>query len=207
MLTNDDVVDIDDGGALLVSVSELARMKGISRQAVSKRLARMIEDGVIVERHRGREKVVSLAEWDAATNEYTDLAKVAGRQTRAAARGDTGDSAGPTPRDASYTHELTRKARYDADLKELELRRIQRTLVPVEDIVQATTKVAEAMIRDIEQIPTFADDFAAAFNRGGVAALREELRSKARYVRQTMCANLNRLANDEAADTSTDLPN
>lgn len=204
---------VDDGAGLRVSVSELARMKGLSKQAISKRLGRFVEQGLITTTLRGREKVVSLAEWDSVTSEVTDLSKVAGARTRSgrdaaeALEADVGKrlSGEAAIKDPSYTQELTRKAGYDADLKEIELRKQRGELREVGAIQAAATKVGETLVRQIEQLPTFADDLATAASRGGSAAVREILRSKARGMRESIIRALETLAAGSGdADTEQD---
>jgi hypothetical protein len=58
-------------------------------------------------------------------------------------------------------------------------------------------------VRDIDQLPTFADDLAAAVSRGGVAALRDELKKRARQLRETLKRSMTLIAGtdeDEAQE-------
>src|SRR4051812_32355444 len=104
-----------------VSVSELAGIKGVSPQAISKRLARLQDQQLIAVGRRGREKTVNLAEWDTVTGEVTDPSRLQAQQTTKVVRGlddhVAGNVAGTKePTDPTYTQELTRKAGYDADM-------------------------------------------------------------------------------------------
>src|SRR3954453_4362832 len=72
---------------LELSVSALARLKGVKRQTIAERLARLEEQGLISSRRQGKSKLVRLAEWDTVTSEHSDLSRLAGAETAKAARG------------------------------------------------------------------------------------------------------------------------
>lgn len=209
-----------DGAAVVVSVTELAGIKGVSKQAVSKRIARFEAQGLIrTGSRRGKgnvvEKTVVLAEFDHAAGETSDPSKVQGHATRAAI---AGESPAPTLDDAvaanvggaakaeadpSYTKELTRKAGYDADLKKMQLQQQRGELLEIADVQSAMERCAEAVVRDIDQLPAFADDLAAAVASGGVPALRELLKVKARELRERLRRSMTTLAigqDDHEAD-------
>ncbi|MCX5513432.1 winged helix-turn-helix domain-containing protein [Kaistia algarum] len=187
-----------------VSVSELARIKGVSQPAISKRLKRFVESGLITTRTEDGRTMVNLAAWDSVTQEATDPAKIVARETVARVRGrrstEPDDVSEPGSKDPTYTQELTRKAGYDADLKEIEIGRLQGRLRDVVDIQTSAAKVGELMVRDLEQLPSFADDLAGALAAGGVQALREELKRRVRAIREGMARNLANLAAGATGD-------
>lgn len=203
-------------GAVVVSVTELAGLKKVSKQAISRRLGRLENEGLIKTGRRGVEKVVSLAAWDMATGEATDPSKLQGAATRAAIAGvapslDDAVAAniggpGKAEADPTYTKELTRKAGYDADLKEMQLRQQRGELVEIADVRIAMERCAEAINREIDQLPAFADDLAAAVASGGVPALRELLKVKARDLRERLQRSMTTLAigveDDEIEDAA-----
>lgn len=193
MLTSE-AMGVDGGSSeeLRVSVTELAEIKGVSKQAISKRLDRLIGDGLIEVKKRGREKTVSLAEWDTVTNEVTDPAKLAGRDTTRAIEDEAtgGNGAAAPEKDPTYTQAITRKARLDADLKEIEVEKQKGTLLAIDDVRASMERCAELIVRDIDQLPSFADDLAAAVAKGGVGGLREALKVKARQLRETLARSM-----------------
>ncbi len=192
------------GDGVLVSVTELARLKGVSQPAISKRLKRLVQDGLVTAQSRAGRTFINLAEWDSVTREFTDPAKLVALETVAAKKAGGIEHLDNEPikpagyselkKGSPYHHELTRKARYDADLREIELKRLQQHLRTVDDIQAAATKVGETLVRQIEQLPSFADDIATAFGRGGVAAVRDLLKSKARGMRESVVRSLEALA-------------
>lgn len=187
-----------DGG-LRLSVSELASLKGVTKQAISKRLTRMVEQQLIGTQRRGREITVSLAEWDKVAGEITDPAKLIGAETSAQLRGggrriedETAKNlADPNAKaDPTYTQQLTRKAQFEADLKEMELKRQRGELLAIEDVRKAMEYCAELMVRDIDQLANFAEEVAAAVSKSGVPGAREILKAKSRALRERLAASM-----------------
>jgi len=206
-----------DGSAVVVSVTELALVKGVSKQAISARLQRWEAQGLIrTGTRRGKrntvEKTVSLAEYDTVAGEVSDPSKVQGHATRAAIAADAagalddevarnldGHGAGAAA-DPTLNRELTRKAGYDADLKEMQLRKQRGELLEIEGVRTSMERCAEAIVRDVDQLPAFADDLAAAVASGGVPALRELLKVKARELRERLARSMTLAMSDDEND-------
>jgi DNA-binding transcriptional ArsR family regulator len=195
-----------DDGLLMVSVTEAARIKGVAKQTISRKLARLEREGLVKTAQRGREKIFSLAQYDLAANEITEPARLVARATSTAIHGEPGADAAAAERDPTYTEELRRKAGFEADLKQLQLERERGRLLDVEDATNAMARCAEVIVRDIDQLPTFADDLMAAFNRGGVSALRDELKKRVRQLRETLHRSLTLLASAEEEDEAEERP-
>ena len=203
MMLTDAASTVDDG--LRVSVSELAQIKGVSKQAISKRLARLTGEGLLATRQRGRELTVLLAEWDQVTAEVSDPAKLAGRNTAREMRGEArleddvarnlGD--GNAKADPTYTEELTRKARYDADYRKLQVDKEMGKLLPVDDVRRAMERCAEAIVREIDQLANAAEDVAGAVSKSGVAGAREVLKARSRALRETLMRSMTLAATDD----------
>jgi len=188
-----------------VGVTALAGIKGVRKQTISERLARLQREGLIEVRKRGKEKTVNLAEWDTVTGETTDPARLIAQQTSKAARGfddNLANNVGGTkePTDPTYTQELTRKAGYDADLKAIELRRLRGELREVTEVLRSSETAAAALVRGIDQLPTFADDLAAAVAKSGVSGLRDALKQRAREMRKSLAATMATIAAGVASD-------
>lgn len=173
-----------DAGPLMVSVSKLAELKDITRQSMKERVDRLEAAGVLSTRREKGQRLVSLAAFDAATNEQTDPARLIGAETAAAGRGESGEQA-DAPRSSSptYNEQLTRKARYDADLREMEVRRKRGELLPVDEVRVAMERCAERIVRKLDQLPGRADDIAAAVADGGSAKAREVMKRIVREMR------------------------
>jgi DNA-binding transcriptional ArsR family regulator len=188
---------------LELSVSALARLKGVKRQTIAERLARLEEQGLISSRRQGKSKLVRLAEWDTVTSEHSDLSRLVGAETAKVARGAAAAD-DPLTRDPTYNAELTRKAGFEADLKEIALRRLRGALVDRAELEKKAELVAEKIVRTLDQIPTFAEDFAAALTRDGIPGLRTELKMRVREIRKTLAAGMSQLATTSEVEDEDD---
>ncbi|MBN9021304.1 MAG: hypothetical protein J0H08_04255 [Rhizobiales bacterium] len=197
MLTT--AADQVDVGAAFTG-AELARLKDVSRQAINKRWRRMEAEGLIhpTVGADGAARV-SLAEWDMATGESTDPAKLLGAETAKVADGPDREPTQPAG-NAKYNQERARLARYDADKREIELRKLKGELVEVAAVADAMTRCAEAIVRDLDRLPALAEDFADVVARGGAPGLREQLKRVVREIRDTLARSMSLLGNTADAD-------
>lgn len=204
------VADDPAASGLWVTVSQLAEMKGISHQGVSKRLRRYQEQGLLTARRDGTRTLVNLAEWDTVTAENTDPAKIAGLETSRRLAGQDAPATRPAvpvagaDGDPVYAREQARKAQYDADLKKIELDRQLGRLVEVQAVEAAIVASAEVLVNAVDQLPSAADDLASALSKGGVPALREALRAKARELRAVIEKGLVEIAARETEEDEQD---
>ena len=174
----------DDDAAFFVSIGEIAASRGVSRQAVHKRLRRLEESGIKVEIRKSKtgETLIRVAEFDRATGEATDLS----RSTRHAAPA----SAAEASASSAYTSAQTRKANYAADLARLELLERVGKLVPVEDVETVGDLIGGAVVAEIERLPSHADEMAAAVARDGVAGARLLFKKIAHALREAVAARI-----------------
>lgn len=191
----------DDG--LWLSISEVARIKKVSAQAISKHVARLEAEGAIATREGPRgTKEINLAQYNLARNEFGDAAKELAAET-VAMSDDATPAADPTYRDAQ-----AREKKYRADLAELEVRQRLGELVPVADLAQAVAQCAEAIVAAVERLPQQANDVAAAVARDGHAGARSILKKSARALRSAIAEALQNLVvtvkGTDAAATAID---
>ena len=189
-----------------VSVSELARLKGLSKAAVSERVARFIRGGQLSTKPgKGKVKLVNLAAFDRVAGETTDLAKATGHATRKAqtVAGIPSPSLPPgaDPLAPVYTAEQARHMAYKAESARLDLEERQGKIVAIAAVEQAITAAAEALARAIEQLPTLADDLAAAVAQSGAAGARTLLKARARETRELMARELTAILATRPAET------
>lgn len=179
-LTPDTLPAGSDG--LWVSISDLAARKNVTKQTISGRVAKLVDQGLLSTRPgKGKSKLVNLAEYDRVVGEVSDLAKEQGAQTKAA----TGDAA-VVGRDPTFTREQTRRAGYEAELKRLDLEERLGRLRAVDDIVAATVACGEAAVRAIESMTLRADEMASAVAKDGVAGARAVLKTMQFELRQKL---------------------
>lgn len=190
-----------DGGWL--SQAALAKLKGVTKQAINKRLRRWVDDGLLETDPRGR---VRLEDWDRVAGEVTDPSRLIARATEAEAAGEAVPAAGAErqERDSSYTREKAAGARLDNELKRIALDKERGSLLRIDEVTDAMARCAETMVREIDQLPGRADDLATAVSRGGVEGVRQALKSIAREMREQLAASMRLLEAEGAADTDPD---
>jgi hypothetical protein len=173
-------------------LSEVARLKGISKQALSRRVARLVDTGALETRPGSRGTVlVNLAAFDKAADETTDLIRATnGGRGRQAAQGVSGGGSLET---IVLAREQARRASYDADLKKLDLDERLGKILSTDDVADAMSACAEAMVRAIDQISARADDIATAVAKNGSAGARQALKDIARDLRSTLARELRTL--------------
>ncbi|TIN84342.1 winged helix-turn-helix domain-containing protein [Mesorhizobium sp.] len=151
------------------SLSEIAAMRGVSKVAIKKRVDKFEADGLVQTRRQGRERLVDLAAFDKAIgvagNAYAE-------QSAATVREEKSEASGPPSalRDAQ-----TEKAQWEARRSALDVSERLGKLVPVAEVETAMVRAGEAIVRAIEQLPSFAGEIMTAA-REGEPALRRKLR-------------------------------
>lgn len=168
--TPDTMPDTAEG--LWVSGSELAKLKGVAKQTVSEKVARLVDAGKLeVRPGKGKVKLINVAAYDRALGETTDLAREQGARTRQAAA----DPA--TPRDPTFTKHQADKAGYEAEMKRLDLEERLGKLRTVDAIEDAAVTCGETVVRLIDQLALKVDEMAAAVAKEGVPGLRSVVKS------------------------------
>jgi DNA-binding IscR family transcriptional regulator len=181
---------------LWLSISEIARLKGKSRQAIAKRVASLVADDLLDTRPgENGTKLVNLAQFDRAVGDVGDAIKEGAAETRAEI--ETGEApASPALRD----HQA-RAAQYAADLKFLDLEERLGRLVPVAEVKDAGMKAAEAIVRIIDRLPTFAEAVAVAAVKDGTQGARGVLKEIARELRTAIADAMDVIAAEAEPST------
>ncbi len=150
-------------------ISELAKSRGVSKQAVSRRAGRLRAQGLLSARPGPcGALLINVAEFDRATGEATDLA----RATNGAPKGGT--------REASvYTREQARRASYSADLMRLDLEERTGKLIRVDEVVEALSALGDRLAMTIDMLPEIAEDIAVAVAKDGERGARTALKKAA----------------------------
>lgn len=168
-----------DGGDW-VSVSDLARLRGVSRQAISKRVKALSAAGRLSVRGEGKSLRLHRPTFDeiaAATHdpaqdlrnrhrrneqleiEEPETAPVRAEPTRPPAANQT-----------AYDEAATRDKQATAELRELELAHKKGELIPVREIEEAAVEAATKIARAID-LKTKSGRLYAAAHQGGEAAV------------------------------------
>lgn len=168
--TPDTIAPTPDG--LWVSISDLAARKGVTKQTISERVAKLVGAGLLATKPgKGKSKLVNLAEYDRGVGEVTDLSKEQGAQTKAATKSDEA-----TGRDPTFVSEQARRAGYEAELKRLDLDERLGRLREVDEIAAAAVVCGETIVRELESMILRADEMAGAVAKDGVAGARAILK-------------------------------
>lgn len=178
--------DVDAPG-VWVTCAELAKRKGISRQAATKRVAQLENDGKIETRRDGRSRLVDLAAYDKAVGEVGDAVK-----EHAAETSRERSAASPKMREAQIE-----RAQYEARLKALDLAERQGQLLPiagVHGIEAAAATIGEVLARDLDGLARHAEDILTAGTKEGVVGARRALKEIAAKIRAKVTDSLARIA-------------
>jgi hypothetical protein len=157
---------------MLMNQAEYARHRGVSPQAVNK----MVKAGRIPLEPGGK--------IDPAAADFK-LGDVRESAPATAASGSAG-----------LTRARTDTETYRARIAQLDYEQRVGRVVAVDDVVRSMERCAEAIVRDLEQLPSRADDLAGAFARNGTAGLRAALKDLAREIRGTLSASMRLIASD-----------
>jgi DNA-binding Lrp family transcriptional regulator len=207
-----------------MTTAEIARRKGVSRQAVHERVKALAADGRLeVRAGKGRERLVNLVAYDKAIGAVGDPAREAGAVTkaedaRALAGAPAREGAGGlplgvggegvvSPADPTFRDARTQGAVYDAELKRIAIEEKLGKLVPVDEVAAAMTKCAEAIVRAFDRLPARADELAGIATKEGAVGVRGALKGVCRELRQVLADQMKLLAaGTDASDEQPDMP-
>lgn len=170
-----------------MTISDLARAKGVSKQAISKRVDRFAQAGALATRKGARGAVmVNVAAYDRAAGEIGDaIRELAQRPATSATIGEESDGTSPV-----LAREQARRMSYQADLAEMELDERRGKLLRRDDVEAAMVRCGEIMVRALEQFPSRADELATAVARDGEQGARMFLKGLARDLRALIAREL-----------------
>ncbi|MCH4560346.1 MarR family transcriptional regulator [Mesorhizobium jarvisii] len=178
-------VDGEESG-LWLTLAEVARRRGVSRAAISKRVKRLVAQGSIQTRPGpGDSVLVELAAFDLATNETTPIDEPAQAVTQHFRR--SSKPQGPA----------ADKVRYEAQLRRLDYEERVKKLVPIKHVEDAMVRAGEVIVRAID-LSNFAGDLMAAA-REGEPAVRRKLREIGDRIRRQAAEALVLLATEGKA--------
>ncbi|SHN18343.1 winged helix-turn-helix domain-containing protein [Roseibium suaedae] len=186
------MVDADQSGTW-VTIAELGRLHGVSKQAVSKRVRRLEADGKIQVRQEGQSRLVNAAQFARLVADTTDPAQSL-RNCSAPVLYDQSapDLLTDIPPDASasasasgggqrisYNDAKARRAAIDAEIADLNLKERQGELVSKREAEDRTFELLRRVRDRIMSLPrTISDRIAAAPDARAVRIiLDDELRS------------------------------
>ena len=184
-----------------LTISDLARERGVDKAAISRRVARLETIGQLSTRPHGQAKIVNVEEFDRACAATVDAVReMNGRSATAALSAP----AAPAIGGPILANEQARRASFDAELKRLDLAERLGRLVEIESVRFNIEECALELVRTIDQLPSRADALAAVMTKDGVTGLRTALRGLAREMRVSLAHAAERFAEGEGANASAE---
>lgn len=174
-----------------LTIAELAKRKGISRQSASERINRLEQDGLIATRRDGRSRLVELATFDRAVGQTGNAFREQGAETKR----ETTEPPTAALRDAQ-----TQRAQYESKLKALDYAERTGQLVPIKGdhgVETALVKATEVIIRELGAPLNWVSEILDTV-RDGEPALRRLLRQKIHKQREVIAARLTAVAGEAA---------
>ncbi|TCA02734.1 winged helix-turn-helix domain-containing protein [Rhizobium leguminosarum] len=174
-----------------LTIAELAKRKGISRQSASERINRLEQDGLIATRRDGRSRLVELATFDRAVGQTGNAFREQGAETKR----ETTEQPTAALRDAQ-----TQRAQYESKLKALDYAERTGQLVPIKGdhgVETALVKATEVIIRELGAPLNWVSEILDTV-RDGEPALRRLLRKKIHKQREVIAARLTAVAGEAA---------
>ena len=178
---------------LWVSVSELAKRKGLRKQTVAEKVSRYEAQGILTTQSggRGRPKLVNLAEFDKVSGEAGDAIRELNASTPVEGKPDN---------NPVLAREQARRTAYQADLAKLQLDERLGKLLPIEDIEKAMVRCADALVRTIDRLPGKAEELAARVAQDGAQGARSILKDTARDLKVALAREMRLLASERDPD-------
>jgi len=177
-----------------LSLTELATHLGVSIQAVSKRVRRLEDQGLIKSRRGdGGTKLVELGAYGHAARVAIDSVRASNGTKATPGHTPLGlDDAGSDDdkADPILAKEQARHKKYQADMAEMERDRRRGDLLEKSDIVAATEDCGTAIVSVIEGLPSMAERVSSAEVAEGDNGARRVLREIAREMRETITRKL-----------------
>lgn len=195
-----------DGPVVWSTIGEIASRDGISRQAVSKALAALVERGVVdVERDgRGRIARFSLAQFDHHRDRYANPAKVAAGRAASSAPAVAMAPQGQQSSSDSFDEARRRNEWLKFERAQLEHDEQKGLLVRADTVRQGVETAGREALAIIMRLPNRADELALSVSKEGVHGLRVMLRQVASDLATDIAKRLAELA-DGAPQTDDDL--
>jgi DNA-binding transcriptional ArsR family regulator len=164
---------------LWISITDLARRKGVKPPTISVRVTRFERDGLLTTRRgRGKIKLVNLAEYDRVAGETTDLLKEqAAAQVRSASLQPESPSAQGDP---TFTDAQRKKAQYDAAMRALDYAERTGNVLPINGpagVADAMVAAGEKIVRIVRTLSGMAPAIAAAASKDGEPGVRSALKA------------------------------
>jgi hypothetical protein len=184
-----------DDPALWISISELARRRGISQQAVSDRISRF-GDKIELRPGRGRERLVNIVQFDQLTGDNSFLPQTAAAATVRMLENSPlalAQPAAPGGGGRSISDVQREKLLYDTGLTALKYAEARSEVLPIggeHGIEQATREIGDAFRQAVGRLHMRAAEAVAVGAKDGVIGMRALLKSAERDILRSLATAL-----------------
>lgn len=193
-------VDAPVNASLWLTISEIARQRGVDKAAVSRRVSRLEAEGRVATRPGPRgSKLVNIAGYDyavgqdqTAQQQSADTMRTLGglppapRFVGPAGENEPSPIVPPDAPVNTLTEANARKALYAAEHAALDLAEKRKFALPIpgpHGIGHASERIAGDLVRALDQIPNHADEITAAAGGTNIFAARRKLNDIVRQVK------------------------
>lgn len=175
----------DNETGLWMTVSELATIKLLTRSAISERVSRLEQQGLIKTKSgKGKTKLVNVAEFDRVIGQVADLAREQGAATR---RGGDGEEFDATPSASStYSKEQAKRMAYLAEMSRLDLAERMGKLIRADQYTAALNSAVSELVRIVDALPQKADEIGIELGVDDTHKVRFMLKRVARDLRNDL---------------------
>jgi len=184
-----------DDPALWISISELARRKGISQQAVSDRISRL-GDKIELRPGRGRERLVNIAQYDQLTGDNSFLPQTAAAATVRMLENSPlapAQQAAPGGGGRTISDVQKEKLLYDTGLTALKYAEARSEVLPIDGdhgVAQASREIGDAFRQAVGRLHMRAAEAVAVGAKDGVIGMRALLKSAERDILRSLATAL-----------------
>jgi hypothetical protein len=182
-----------DDPALWISISELARRKGITQQSVSERISRLAGK-IELRPGKGRERLVNIAQFDQVTGENSFLPQTAAAATvRMLENAPLALAQPAAPGGRSISDVQREKLLYDTGLTALRYAQARGEVLPIDGehgIEQATREIGDAFRQAVGRLHMRAAEAVAVGAKDGVIGMRALLKSAERDILRSLATAL-----------------
>ncbi len=180
-----------------MSISDLARERGVDKGGVSRKCAKLEALGYLETRSFGQAKIVNREAFDSACGPVQNTQPLASPASAAAAPLEVAAKADGLP---DFSEERAKRTKFEADLKRLDVEERLGRLVEADDVRHNIEACALELARALDALPRHAEALAATMAKEGVAGLRAGLRELGREMRETLARAADRFADDALAE-------
>jgi hypothetical protein len=188
------MIDQAESPAGFATISELGRLRGVDKAAISRRVARLEAQGLLQSQRGARgTKLVNIAEFDRVAGATTDAVRELNGRSATVAPGSLAA-------DPILSREQARRASYDADMKKLDLEERLGQLVSVDRVQRAFSDCAQIVAQAAGQMVGRAEENAAAVAKDGVQGARAWLRAATRDLCEAVARSASLLVDEAQSD-------